>query len=517
MIRRGLIFFVLALYPLAAQSENWIRREITRPITSHVYMQDFRAKGRLDILVFNDRTFQYYPQEPRNHFSSKPSQTFAIPSFYLYFDFFKNDADASMQIALMSHKGVDVLPLKDDIFTSPPSVLIKDSLPLPADSDEFNRINFVRRFDSAACDDFIVPDKSCFKIYMADDYSTPALRIPFDLSNDVVFLSLGVPPQVVGRNMFLISKQHSFERTKLFEINYSYGAILSSVPDLKITDATENTVAQLRLGSEVWECLNGKWSAQKEPNLSENSLPEDDAASDALYGEDSFSYKHLFDFNHDGVKDSVIYNTQASAFSPLTTVKVFLAGADGTLSSKPFSEVRAAAVSPFMDGVPIMDVDGDGYVDLILFNPETKGTSVSSNLKNFLTKGITGQIIFYLWEKDKGFPKSPTFSFPAKITPDWINYISPAFNYLNVGVDLTGDGKPDLLLQTGAKEYSLFPFINRKKGFSAKAAYIFKLPEEADDFNLLDMNGDGFHDIIFTSNSIEKQISLDVIFFLNIK
>lgn len=517
MIRRRLLFIALALIPLAAQSEDWIQREISRPITSYVYREDFRAKGWLDILVLNDRTIQYYPQEPRNYYSSQPSQTLEIPPYYIYYDLIKKEANTPIQMALMSHQGVDVLLLKDTKFTSPPVSLIKNSLFLPKTRAQFDRKYFCRCFDSPVFDDFVVPDQSSFKIYMADDYSTPALRIPFDVSFFSVSLNISIPPMFGSNSSFRIGILTGFEQRGLYDNFYFYSTSMGSSHKLIITDATENRGARLEICNQIWEWQNGKWVKREQQALKENSLPEDDATSDTLFGEDSFSYKHHFDFNQDGIKDSVVFDTQASTFSPSTTVKVFLARADGTLPPKPTSEVRTVAVSPFMSGVPIMDVDGDGFPDLILFNPDTKGTSVSSNLKNFLKQGISGKLMFYLWDKDKGLPKSPTFSFPARITPEWVNYISPADNYLNVGVDMTGDGKPDMLLKTGAREYSLFAFINRQKGFSPKAAYIFKLPEKADSFILQDMNGDGLQDIIFTCHDFEKQISLDVIYFSNIK
>jgi hypothetical protein len=177
-------------------------------------------------------------------------------------------------------------------------------------------------------------------------------------------------------------------------------------------------------------------------------------------------------------------------------VAVYLADEHGRIPVAPQQVFRKSDWSAFL---PMVDVDGDGFMDLVLgYIPIDSREGV----RNMITAGqINLNLKLHFFRPGSGFPQEPDFqrSVPVYYDNDLVwtsDHRIYSEKFISLNGDFNGDGKKDLLARNHSDEISVYFFISREAGFSSKADLKFPCPELMDWWEVKDLNGDGVSDLV---------------------
>ena len=208
------------------------------------------------------------------------------------------------------------------------------------------------------------------------------------------------------------------------------------------------------------------------------------------------------DLNRDGKMDLIkSFGVNEPSFVPgvpsdKAVVSAYIADQHGRIPAEPQQVFRK---NDFTVALPVVDVDGDGFLDLVLFNRHMDNREAVA--KMVTTKQLDYTLRFYFYRAGMGFSKEAAcqrdviFRLDRAELMGWIGTENYDIFVKLVG-DFSGDGKTDLVVREHDNEISVYFFISREKGFSLKPDLRFSSPEEIDDWEARDLNNDGVNDLI---------------------
>jgi hypothetical protein len=134
------------------------------------------------------------------------------------------------------------------------------------------------------------------------------------------------------------------------------------------------------------------------------------------------------------------------------------------------------------------DFDGDGYMDLILWNAPQPGMSVDSIMRTVIGRTWPIRFTVHLYSPDKQrFEPKPAHAINCKVPVTWFLERGPIHN-LSLA-DFDGDGKTDIALSTDEKEYKVWLAAN---GFAGNADWTHVFPEPIEELlQTADLSGNG--------------------------
>jgi len=214
-----------------------------------------------------------------------------------------------------------------------------------------------------------------------------------------------------------------------------------------------------------------------------------------------FSWLCWTDLNRDGKVDLIkgIWLNEPSFIPAVPSGKVlvstYIADEHGRIPAEPQQVFRKNDWTP---AVPAVDVDGDGFPDLVL------GYSHIEDKEGFrkmiTSKKLDYNLRFYFYRPGIGFPKEADCQRDvvihldrAEMQEDLPEYFG---RYVKLGGDFNGDGKTDLLVRDHSDAISVYSFVSREKGFSPEPDLRFSCPEPIDEWQAADLNNDGVSDLI---------------------
>jgi len=217
---------------------------------------------------------------------------------------------------------------------------------------------------------------------------------------------------------------------------------------------------------------------------------------------DDKSWICLLDINKDGLID-LIKNTWVKGpwfvpgiHSGKVIVCVFLADANGNILEKPQYIFRK---NDWMPSVPIVDIDNDGYTDLVLGYNRWKGRE--EVIKSLIVKKVDYNLRFHFYDKG-AYSEKPTCQKDITICLNESILNTDDFSYRNVfktlvnfDGDFNGDGFHDMLVKDGKRRASVYLFQSRKKGFSEEVDITFDV-DKVKRFIISDLNKDSISDLI---------------------
>jgi hypothetical protein len=215
----------------------------------------------------------------------------------------------------------------------------------------------------------------------------------------------------------------------------------------------------------------------------------------------------LHDINKDGKVD-VIKNKwlQESWFIPGTysgkvLVQIFISEADGNIPDKAAYTFRK---NDWISSIPIVDVDGDGFIDLVLgyglFD------SREGARKSLTAKKLDHNLRIHFYHS-QGYHQQPDCQkditihlshFGMHLTWSRRHYLE---TQISVDGDFDGDSERDLLVKDQKDKASVYLFNSRNKGFSKKADMHFNNIRSVEKFISGDLNKDRISDLIVIGSS----------------
>jgi hypothetical protein len=216
-----------------------------------------------------------------------------------------------------------------------------------------------------------------------------------------------------------------------------------------------------------------------------------------------FSWLCWADLNRDGKVDLIksVWLNEPSFIPAVPSGKVlvstYIADAHGRIPAEPQQVFRKYDWTPV---VPVVDVDGDGFPDLVLGYSHIED---KEGLRKMITsKKLDYNLRFYFYRPGFGFPTEADCQRDVVIHLDRDRAEMPEGlhqlfgRYVKVGGDFNGDGKTDLLVRDHSDAISVYFFVSREKGFSLEPDLRFSCPEPIDEWQIADLNNDGVSDLI---------------------
>jgi len=211
--------------------------------------------------------------------------------------------------------------------------------------------------------------------------------------------------------------------------------------------------------------------------------------------EEPHSWLCWADLNRDGKVDLIkSVWLDESSFAPgvpsgKVLVSTYIADQHGRIPDEPQQVFRK---NDYMMALPVVDVDGDGFPDLVLGYSHID--SRESLTKAISAKKIDFSLRFYFYRPGAGFPKEADCQRDVVIHPDQPSRFYG--RYVQLDGDFNGDGKKDLLVRDQSDEISVYFFVSREQGFSTEPDLQFSCPEPIDEWQVADLNNDGVSDLI---------------------
>jgi FG-GAP-like repeat len=216
-----------------------------------------------------------------------------------------------------------------------------------------------------------------------------------------------------------------------------------------------------------------------------------------------FAWLCWADLNRDGKVDLIKSRwLNAPSFVPgipsgKALVSIYIADAHGKIPSEPRQVFRKNDWLPML---PVVDVDGDGYPDLVLgyFQMDSR----EGLRKQITARQIDYSLRFFFYRPGAGFPKEADCQRDvaihldrAEVPLDW-GLPQNFYRYVKLEGDFWGNGKTALLVRDHSDHISVYSFVSRVKGFSAEPDLKFSCPEPIDEWQVTDLNHDGVGDVI---------------------
>lgn len=208
----------------------------------------------------------------------------------------------------------------------------------------------------------------------------------------------------------------------------------------------------------------------------------------------------VIDINKDGKAD-LIRNTWLrepwfipGTYSGKVLVRIFISAADGSLPEQAQYVFRK---NDWMASMPIVDIDGDGFVDLVLGHSLFK---LDDHRRSLSVQKIAHSLRIHFCDKGS-FRQEPDCQKDMSIYISHRDMALPGHHrdyfehFINLEGDFNGDGCRDLAVKDTKDGMSVYFFRSRRKGFSRKTDIHLETGKMCR-FIVRDLNRDGVSDLV---------------------
>jgi len=486
---------------------------------------DVNGDGRRDLIRQAGRWLEVYLLDQRHRLASEPFWRVEIAPPWDLWDFADVRSDLpGEELLALSPQGVGWLSSqRRTTSTAQMEMLITATLPVTSDRQQAYRGHFVVRLAKDRPPDLLLPSRSAMRIFrrqpdagqwvMVEELAEPLRPRPwFDAhSNDPYLVGFNRMPSSAGSGLLAAAGTERLTWRQFRFWTYwsgSAGWLTDWNGDGRLDWASSRTGpadGRLRI---FLQTPDGKFDREKPiiplwPNPLDRSEEKTEARGPtkvqsesaanwfAEFGDLHFDY--LADINGDGRLDVIRISSLDNWAAPKTRVAVYLQNAENGYPKEPDSLLRLGAVLP-TEVVPMADLDGDGDLDLLLLRLDLQIASVQSHMKAFLRRGLETYLGAYLWGKN-GYPKRPAWEKKILIGHDLFDFSRDPQPLMQFDRDMTGDGRPDLVLRLTRDTIGVFPLRSPGQGFTDLPTATLKVPFTIEKIECDDFDGDGLNDI----------------------
>ncbi len=463
-----LFFVTVGFTPSALGARPAFKSYTLKSNYEQILFSDFNGDGFDDIVVINEPNLVFFFQDSKRGFAKNPDLVYSLGDKPSVIWPAKIGNNPGQNILIMTNDGVSVLTYVHKDMSPVVRKIIDQQTIIPNKCEGSTIIFFTLSANTAKGHPLIfVPTENELKIWKYDKewhYADSLQGMPETL--------IWGPHKAIGY-------------TKQYWLNMNIG------------DLNDDSLDDLVLCADN----NGKTLFNVYLQTKEGAFTSKPSQS----FEDEWDWRTwicLYDINRDGRVD-VIKNTwlQEPWFIPGTysgkvTVQIFMSDAHGDIPDKPAFTFRK---NDWISSMPIVDVDGDGFMDLVLGYGlfDTR----EGMRKSFTAKKLDHNLRIHFYHSD-GFHQQPDCQKDVTVHLGHfgLHFTLSRRHYLQTQIcvdgDFDGDGERDLLVKDQKDKASVYFFISRKKGFSKKANMYFKDIRSVEKFITDDLNKDSFSDLI---------------------
>jgi len=186
-------------------------------------------------------------------------------------------------------------------------------------------------------------------------------------------------------------------------------------------------------------------------------------------------------------------------------IQVFLADSQGQRAEKPQHVLRK---SDWMPALPLVDVDGDGFVDMVLgYSPFS---TRDGHRKNLSAGQLDHMLRFHFFRQGTGYLEEPDCQADLLLSMNTnavifdVAHVQLLDTLINLSGDFDGDGRLDLLVRDNAAWVSVYPFVSRETGFGTTPIARFKHTGPVETIVVKDLNGDRISDCVILDKESAK-------------
>ncbi|MBM3334544.1 VCBS repeat-containing protein [Candidatus Sumerlaeota bacterium] len=486
---------------------------------------DVNGDGRADFIRQADRRMEVYLMGERHNLARQPSWTIDIAPPWDLWDFADVRPDQrGEELLALSPQGVGWMSFSQrTTSTARMNMLIATPLPVVADQYQATPGNLAIQLSKGHPADLLLPGRDAMRIWrrqqdgkqwaVADEVRAP-------LGPLMLFRADFSRRWLIGRDFPMFSPRPPAASTdspgRLSSREFRFSSWWASSAGGFVDWNCDGRLDWIASGSQspgglriLLQKGDGKFDhdhplsvklpsptpAGREPKRRFINVPSQADAGDGWSREPALSVlDDLADINHDGRLDLVRLSSSRYWFEPRTDMTVFLQRADATFADRPDSTLHVRAISP-TPALPLADLDGDGDLDLLLLRLDLQIGSLHSHVKSFLGKGLECYLGAYLWQDGSAYGRRPAWEKLILIGHDLFELEGDTHLLIQFDRDVTGDGRPDLVLCTNRNTICVFPLVDAKSGFAREPATTLKAPFSIEAIECNDVDGDGRNDI----------------------
>lgn len=206
--------------------------------------------------------------------------------------------------------------------------------------------------------------------------------------------------------------------------------------------------------------------------------------------------KLFMDINGDKKIDKILIEMKET-FSwnmnimPFANVFIYL-NQDDSFPEKPDYLLKTVMLS---DKSPFVDLDKDGDMDFISIWSEVSPGSKEDVIQVLTENSFNFTLRVYLFKPGKGYTVSPDITFKSSIKYRDISEVME-FIPFDLSGDFDGNNCHDLFIRKRPGRIYIYYIDLSKEKYFSKVEY-FKIPEEVNEYKIMDINSDGKSDILF--------------------
>ncbi|MFA4986208.1 MAG: VCBS repeat-containing protein [Candidatus Brocadiia bacterium] len=463
---------------------------------------DLNGDGLLDVLRIGKARADVFRQGPGRQFSKTPTQTVEFSSTVWFIDLGDVLPDQGIEIVTMGPKGVCAYAQDGAGTYGLAQALFPDTAFLKQiDAEIYTRQwpcpwNFCFDANGDKLDDFFVPDIKAVRLFLQGPRGK--FEKQYELRSPVVaeFTTGGV-------------SGGEFNSLGSNEAPYLWAGL--QAPSLAARDLNGDGRSDVVLGDVFGFLQKADGTFPEYSDYRAERMPpkdEEDVRVEELVNE-------FCDVNGDGNMDRVSQYRPWSTGAMKSEVKIFLGnGTRNVYAIDPDREVPDIKVvgSNFLFDAPLVDLDGDGALDILMFDTPYKITEVANWIE--VNRGeVRGSVDVYFFDRKKNtFQRRPGYSRKVVLNYEiktFEIFQAKIFDYVQtmmiVNYDFNGDSLKDLVIRAQSDDQGdlLLIFGNtgkREELFTDQAIANLQTPK-FHSYEVMDVNSDKVNDFILYDSS----------------